>query len=147
MRKIFFYLGVLLVSLMLFSCSALNLGKPQIPISNGCEEDLTVEFVSLIGDKVSQKVNMTIKFTNHDINKTKEIRDFKAYTVDGDIFSSSYVGERYHALTDVPVKATWEVGQMVPKKNPKLAAITFTIDDCVIEMRDVPIKWRNSEQQ
>ncbi len=142
MRKINLYLVSLLTGVLLASCSIMNLNKPQIPVINACEEDLTVEFVSLVGDKVSQKVYLTIRFTNHDINQTKQIRDFRAYTVDGDIFSDSYPTGNFETLTDVPVKATWEVGQMVPKKNPKLAALRFTISGCDIEMRDIPIKWK-----
>ena len=116
--------------------------KPTIPVVNACEEDLTVELVSLVGDKASQKVYITIKFTNHDINQTKQIRDFRAYTIEGDIFSDNYPTNNIETLTDVPVKASWEVGQMVPKKNPKLAAVRFTISGCDIEMRDIPIKWK-----
>lgn len=142
MRKINLYLVSLLTGVLLASCSIMNLNKPQIPVINACEEDLTVEFVSLVGDKVSQKVYLTIRFTNHDINQTKQIRDFRAYTVDGDIFSDSYPTDNFETLTDVPVKAAWEVGQMVPKKNPKLAALRFTISGCDIEMRDIPIKWK-----
>lgn len=141
MRRISLYL-VSLICVMLSSCSIMNINKPTIPVVNACEEDLTVELVSLVGDKASQKVYITIKFTNHDINQTKQIRDFRAYTIEGDIFSDNYPTNNIETLTDVPVKASWEVGQMVPKKNPKLAAVRFTISGCDIEMRDIPIKWK-----
>lgn len=122
------------------------MNKSKFPVINACEEDLTVELVSLIGDKTSQNVYITIRFTNHDINQTKQIRDFRAYTIDGDIFSDSYPTSSFETLTDVPVKASWEVGQMLPKKNPRLAAVRFTISGCDIEMRDIPIKWKNIDK-
>lgn len=53
----------------------------------------------------------------------------------------------FETLTDVPVKAKWEVGQMLPKKNPKLAALRFLMSGCDIKMRDVPIKWKNMENK
>ena len=145
MKRISLYTAASLIGMLLSSCSILNMSKSEFPVVNACEEDLTVELVSLIGDKTSQNVYITIKFTNHDINQTKQIRDFRAYTIDGDIFSDSYPTDSFETLTDVPVKASWEVGQMLPKKNPKLAALRFTISGCDIEMRDVPIKWKNLE--
>ena len=132
--------------MFLSSCSIMNMNKSKFPVINACEEDLTVELVSLIGDKTSQNVYITIRFTNHDINQTKQIRDFRAYTIDGDIFSDSYPTSSFETLTDVPVKASWEVGQMLPKKNPRLAAVRFTISGCDIEMRDIPIKWKNIDK-
>lgn len=145
MKKINLLITLCLVCMLLTSCTITNLGKPQVPVINACVEDLSVELVSLIGDKVSQNVYITIKFTNHDINQTKTIRDFRAYTIDGDMFSDNYPANSIETLTDVPVKVSWEVGQMLPKKNPKLAALRFTISGCDIEMRDVPIKWKNLE--
>lgn len=146
MKRISIYLTVSLMCMFLSSCSIMNMNKSKFPVINACEEDLTVELVSLIGDKTSQNVYITIRFTNHDINQTKQIRDFRAYTIDGDIFSDSYPTSSFETLTDVPVKASWEVGQMLPKKNPRLAAVRFTISGCDIEMRDIPIKWKNIDK-
>lgn len=110
-------------------------------ISNSCDETLSVEFVSLIGYKASQEVFITIRYTNHDINKYIKIRDFKAYNEDGDEFTA-YIHEGNDAITDVPVKKKWEVGKMLPSKNSKLTLLSFRITDCTIEMRNVPIQWK-----
>lgn len=118
-----------------------NVKEPQIKISNPCFEDMTVEFVSLQGNRASQEVTITISFTNHDINKNVYIRNFNAYNEEGDNFSVYSIGS-YSTLTDIKQKTNWKVGQMLPSKNSKLTAVSFKIDDCVIEMRDLPIDWR-----
>lgn len=145
MRKFNIYIVLFFIIVLLTSCSIMNVNNNQIQVISACEDDLSVEFISLIGDKASQNVNITFKFTNHDINKDLKVRDFMAYTIDGEIFSIHYPTNNIATLTDVPVKASWEVGQMVPKKNPMLAALRFTINGCDIEMRDIPIKWKNLE--
>lgn len=116
--------------------------ESNVVILNSCEEDLTVEFVSLIGYKASQEVYITIRYTNHDINKTMRIRDFKAYNEDGDFFTT-YLYDADDAMTDIPIKRRWEVGKMLPSKNSKLTLVSFTMNsECTIEMRNVLIEWK-----
>ena len=118
--------------------------KKNIEILNSCPENISVELISLKGDRASQKVSITIKYTNHDVNSTVKIRHFKAFNEEGDEFSSYHPGgvSDYDTFTDVPVKVQWEVGQMLPSRNTKLPALAFTINDCTIEMRNIPIDWR-----
>lgn len=111
-------------------------------VLNSCEEDMTVEFVSLVGSKASQTVNVTIKYTNHNVNTNMKVRSFKAYNEEGDMFTDSYpLGDR-EAITDVPIKLKWEVGKMLPSRNSRLTVMTFEINGCTIEIRNVPIEWR-----
>lgn len=111
-------------------------------ISSSCEEDITVEFVSLVGSKASQTVNVTIKYTNHNVNTRMKVRSFKAYNEEGDMFTDLYPVDDREAITDVPIKLKWEVGQMLPSRNSKLTVMTFEINDCTIEIRNVPIEWK-----
>lgn len=117
--------------------------QPTYDISNACEDILTVEFVSLIGSKADQEVVVTIKYINHDVEKYVKITHSKAFTEDGDVFDDIYPNApRCDAATDVPVKAQWTIGQMLPSKNSKLTLLSFKINDCKIEMRNVPITWK-----
>lgn len=111
-------------------------------VLNSCEEDITVEFVSLVGSKASQMVNVTVKYTNHNVNTTMKMRSFKAYNEEGDIFTDGYPLSDREAITDVPMKLKWEVGKMLPSRNSKLTVMTFEINGCTIEIRDVPIEWK-----
>ena len=113
-----------------------------IVVLNSCEEDITVEFVSLVGSKASQTVNVTIKYTNHNVNTRMKVRSFKAYNEEGDMFTDLYPVDDREAITDVPIKLKWEVGQMLPSRNSKLTVMTFEINDCTIEIRNVPIEWK-----
>ena len=115
--------------------------QPKIEISNPCFDDISVELVSLEGNKSSQQVTITISFTNHQINKNVYIKNFDAYNEEGDHFSTWSIGS-FTTLTDITQKTSWKVGQMLPSKNSKLTAITFQIDDCTVEMRNLPIDWR-----
>lgn len=111
-------------------------------VHNSCEEDITVEFVSLVGSKASQTVDVTVKCTNHNVNTRMKVRSFKAYNEEGDMFTDLYPVNDREAITDVPIKLKWEVGQMLPSRNSKLTVMTFDINDCTIEIRDVPIEWK-----
>ena len=112
-------------------------------LSNSCEDVLTVELVSLVGSKANQEVNITIKYINHDVEKYMKIVDFKAFTEDGDVIDDMYPNApRCDAATDVPIKAQWNVGKMLPSKNSKLTLLSFEMGDCKIEMRNVPITWK-----
>lgn len=113
----------------------------DIEIVNSCPDNISVELVSLAGNRASQTVTITIKYINHGVNATMRIKDFLAYNEEGDEFSAYNPGSN-DSFTDVPIKASWKVGQMLPSKNSKLAALSFRINDCTIEMRNVPIDWR-----
>jgi len=115
--------------------------QSKVKINNSCPDDLTVELISLVGNKSSQEVTITIRFTNHKVNDYYYIRNFLAFNQEGDEFSSYTIGG-YNTLTDVPQKTSWKVGQMLPSKNVKLPALSFTIGGCTIEMRDLPIDWK-----
>lgn len=115
--------------------------KPKVQVNVSCPERLTVEFVSLIGNRSSQMVTINIKFTNHDVNDSFYIRYFVAYNENGDTFSRSSLGS-YRTLTDVSQNASWEFGQMLPSKNSKITALSFTLGGCDVEMRDIPIDWK-----
>lgn len=115
--------------------------QPKIEISNPCFDDISVELVSLEGNKSSQQVTITISFTNHQINKNVYIKNFNAYNEEGDHFDTWNIGS-FTTLTDITQKTSWKVGQMLPSKNSKLTAITFQIDGCTVEMRNLPIDWR-----
>lgn len=115
--------------------------KTSVTINNPCSEDLSIELLSLQGNKASQIVTITVAFTNHQINKTVYIKDFNAYNEEGDHFSTWNIGS-YTTLTDIKQKTSWEVGQMLPSKNSKLTAISFKVDGCTIEMRNLTIDWK-----
>lgn len=113
-------------------------------ILNSCEENLTVELIELSGNKASQIVELTIRFTNHDVNQSMSIRSFVAYNEEGDEFSCFIPtsSNSFDTFTDVPVKTKWEVGQMLPSNNSKMTLISFKMNGCTIEMRDIPIYWK-----
>lgn len=117
--------------------------KPQsnVKINNSCPDKLTVELVSLVGNKSSQEVTITIRFTNHKINESMYLKNYLAFNEEGEEFSGYSMGH-YKTLTDIPQKASWKIGQMLPSKNKKLTAISFMLGDCTIEMRDIPIDWK-----
>lgn len=115
--------------------------QSKVKINNSCPDELTVELISLVGNKSSQEVTITIRFTNHKVNDYLYIRNFLAFNQEGDEFSSYTIGG-YNTLTDVPQKTSWKVGHMLPSKNAKLSALSFNIGGCTIEMRDVPIDWK-----
>lgn len=118
--------------------------KTEMTISNPCDEWLDVEMVSLIGSKASQTIKLTMKMTNHGLNK--EIRvggSFLAYDCEGEEHSRGYSSESYNTLTDIPVKFTIEVpGKINPSKTKVMPVMSFNLGDCRIEMRNVPINWK-----
>lgn len=116
--------------------------SPTVKITNSNPDKISVELMSLIGNRASQYVEITIKFINHDVNEKMSIKDFVAYNEEGNEFSDYYPVSGISTFTDVPVKASWKFGKMLPNKNSKIPALSFMIDDCIIEMRDVVIDWR-----
>ena len=105
-------------------------------------DKISVELISLIGNKGSQNVEITIKFTNHDVNEKMSVKNFVAYNEEGNEFTDYYPASGLNTFTDVPVKVSWTFGKMLPSKNSKIPAMSFMISDCTIEMRDVVIDWR-----
>lgn len=116
----------------------------ELTISNPCDEWLDVEFISLIGSKSSQLVKLTIKFTNHDVNKHMYVGGhFLAYDCEGNEHARSWSSTDYNALTDIPIKATIDVPEKInPAKTQIMPVMKFDIGDCKIEMRNVPINWK-----
>ncbi len=115
---------------------------PDVNIKISNPDKISVELVSLIGNKASQYVEITIKFINHDVNEKMSVKDFVAYNEEGNEFTDYYPASGLNTFTDVPVKASWKFGKMLPNKNSKIPAMSFRIGDCTIEMRDVVIEWR-----
>ncbi len=117
----------------------------EMSISNPCDEWLDVELISLIGSKSTQTLKLTIKMTNHGLNKKLYVgQEFLAYDNDGEEHARSYNGsENYNTLTDIPVKFFINVpGTINPSTNKVMPVMSFNIGDCRIEMRNVPINWK-----
>lgn len=112
-------------------------------ITNPCSDWLEFEFVELVGSTSEQTASMTFRVTNHDINKRMRIgHDILAYDQLGGEHSC-FCGEWFDTKTDVMISYTMEIpDKMLPSKVKKLTFISFKVDDCTIEMRNVPIEWR-----
>lgn len=117
----------------------------EMIISNPCSDWLDFEFISLVGSRGSQQIKFTCRITNHDVNKNIRIgSNLIAYDNEGNEHSSSYrAANNYDCITGVPVKVSFDIPE---KANPavisKLPVISFNIDNCRIEMRNVPIDWK-----
>ena len=119
--------------------------KPSsMTLSNPCEEWLDVEFLSLVGSRANQTIRLTLKVTNHSTNKDLYIGgNFVGFDCEGEEHSRGYAPERYSSLTDVPFKTSFEVpGKINPNKTTVMPAMIFSIGECRIEMRNVPIDWK-----
>ena len=116
----------------------------KVTISNPCEDWLDVEFVSLVGSRASQTVKLTLKVTNHSTNKDMYIGgNFVGYDCEGEEHARGYSPERYNTLTDVPFKTSFEIpGKINPNKTTVMPAMIFSVGDCRIEMKNVPIDWK-----
>ena len=115
----------------------------EMSISNPCDEWLDVEFVSLIGSKGAQTVKLTCKMINHDVNANLSVRRFICYDSDGNEHNDSWYRQDYKTLVDVPVKFTINIpGKISPLKTKVIPVIGFDIEDCHIELRNVPINWK-----
>ena len=54
----------------------------------------------------------------------------------------------YRALTDKKVRFSFEIpGQVVPKRNKIMKVIGFYIDECYIEIRNVPVVWKKIDEK
>lgn len=118
----------------------------EFTISNPCDEWLDLEIVSIIGSKGSQKVKITGKITNHEKNMDITVgRNFVCYDSEGNEHNSTYYGttSSFNTLSDVPVKFSIEIpGTIKPSETKILPVVSFNINDCRIEMRNVPINWK-----
>ena len=155
MRKTTLILALAMITLLSSSCSAIyhkiKYSNKDIQISNPCEGETGLDFkiISLIGDKDEQTVTFTGKFINHDVNKNVSVGgNFISYDAEGNGHNSLRDVAAYKALTDVGVKFSFRIpGKMVPKRNKKMAVIAFDIDDCRIELRNVPIIWKTIKKE
>jgi hypothetical protein len=116
----------------------------MMTLSNPCEEWLDVEFISLIGSRASQTIKMTLRITNHSTNKDMNIGgNFVAYDNDGVEHSRGWAPERYSTLTDISFKTSFDIpGKINPNTTKVMPAMIFSVGDCRIEMRNVPIDWK-----
>ena len=94
----------------------------------------------------NKKNEHLVRFFLFDINslnfRFEAFENNITYNEEGDMFTDLYPVDDREAITDVPIKLKWEVGQMLPSRNSKLTVMTFEINDCTIEIRNVPIEWK-----
>jgi len=154
MRKIFTTFSIVTMIVLMTSCAIYEkrvFSSDEITISNPCAgETIDFKLVSLIGNKDTQTMTLTGKFVNHGVNKDVTVgRNLIAYDTEGDAHNTtSRVAVDYKALTDVTVKFSFQIpGQVVPKKVKKMSVIAFDIDDCRIELRNVPIIWKSNKEE
>lgn len=115
--------------------------KPKVAISNPCNDKLSVEFISLIGNRAEQNFDFTIKFTNLDVNRYIYVSNIHAFDEEGNENWAN--SSSWESKTDVPIKGVFHFRQKVlPNKVSKLNIITCEIGGCEIEFRDVPILWQ-----
>lgn len=118
----------------------------EMTISNPCDEWLDFELVSVVGGKGTQTVKITGRFINHDLNKEIQVgHNLLAYDNDGvehNGWTYSY-SDSFKTITDVPVKFVIEIpGKINPSTTKVLPVVSFDIDECRIEMRNVTINWK-----
>lgn len=121
--------------------------KPgELTISNPCDDWLSFELISVIGSKGTQSVKITAKFTNHGMNKNIQVgHQLLAYDCDGVEHYGNWYGYAcsFSTVTDVPVKFSLEIpGKINPATTQILPVVSFDIDNCRIEIKNVPINWK-----
>ena len=153
MRKVFLLLSFAMMAMLTTSCSMIyqkiKYSNKDIVISNPCEgEEIDFKLISLIGDKDEQTMVLNCRFINRNVNKDMRVGgNFLAYDTEGREHSTSRSKE-YRALTDKKVDFSIEIpGKVVPKKVKKMAVIAFDIDNCRIELRNVPIIWKKNKKE
>lgn len=154
MRKLYLIIAALLCTIMMSSCVLYEkylFSSKDIAISNPCEGETGLDFkiISLIGDRNTQTLTLTGKFINHDVNKVVKVGgELICYDAEGNAHNSNNSFTSFKSLTDVPVRFEMPIpGQMVPKRNKKMSVISFDIDECRIELRNVPIMWKTVEKK
>lgn len=152
MRKISIFLGLALVVVSMSSCciyQKIKFSNKDIQISNACEgETLDFKLISLIGDKEEQTMTLNCRLINRDINRNITVgSNLIAYDTEG-VKHSSARGTEYRVKTDEKLKFSINIpGQVIPKKVKKMAVISFDIDDCHIEIKNVPIMWMKIKKE
>ena len=117
--------------------------KKEMEISNPCDEWLDLEFVSLVGSKGAQTVKLTCKMVNHNLNATLTVHRLVCYDSEGNEHHDGWYRDDYKTLVDVPVKFSINIpGKISPMKTKVIPVIGFDIEDCHIELRNVPINWK-----
>ena len=154
MRKIILILISVLCMTALNSCKLYEkavFSSKDIVVSNECagETGLDFKLVSLVGDKDEQIMTLSGWFVNHDINKDIRVgKDFIAYDAEGNLHKGLNNINSYRALTDKKVRFSFEIpGQVVPKRNKIMKVIGFYIDECYIEIRNVPVVWKRINEK
>ncbi|MBQ6084322.1 MAG: hypothetical protein IJK92_08235 [Bacteroidales bacterium] len=153
MKKLFLLFGLALTMLLTTSCGTIyqkiKYSNKSIEISNPCQgEEMDFKLISLIGDKEEQTMVLNCRLINRGVNKDVRVGgNFVAYDTEG-VGHNGISGFNITAKTDKKVDFHINIpGKVVPRKVKKMAAITFDIDDCHIEMKNVPIMWKKIEKE
>ena len=152
MKKAFLLFLLVFAAIFMFSCGTIHqkikYSNKDIAISNPCSGDeIDFKLISLIGDKDAQTMTLNCRIINRNVNKDIYIGgNLVAYDTEGNEHNVSN-GQKYRALTDKKVDFSIKIpGQVLPKKVKKMAVIAFDIDNCRIELRNVPIIWRKNKE-
>lgn len=153
MRKFILPLGLMVLMMLATSCSTISqkikYSDKNIEISNPCEGDeLDFKLISLIGDKDEQTMVLNCRLVNRDVNKKVRVGgNLVCYDTEG-VEHNSNKSYEYQALTDKKVDFSITIpGKVVPRKVKKLAVISFDIDKCRIELKNVPIIWKKIDKE
>ena len=145
-------IGFALTMMLTTSCNKIyqkiKYSSKKIEISNPCQdEELDFKIISLIGDKDEQTMVLNCQFINRDVNKDVRVGgNLVCYDTEGKAHNSNR-SQEFRALTDVKVRFSIDIpGKVVPRKVKELSVIAFDIDNCRIELRNVPIIWQKNKQ-
>lgn len=152
MRKLTLLFALVIVSVSMSSCvfyKMIKFSNKEIQISNACEgEKIDFKLISLIGDKDEQTMTLNCKIINRGVTKDIKIGgQLMAYDCEGEAHSSSRaqtirIKTDKKAIVAIPIP-----GQVLPKKVKKMAAIAFDVDDCRIEIKNVPVMWQKFKKE
>ncbi|MBR6438755.1 MAG: hypothetical protein IKS65_06210 [Bacteroidales bacterium] len=151
MRKLTLFFALIIVSITMSSCVLYKMivfSSKDIEVSNACEgEKFDFKLISLVGDKEAQTMTLNCKIINRDVTKSVKIgNNLMAYDSEGVAHSSSKI-QTIHIKTDKSAKVAIQIpGQVVPRKVKKMAAIAFDVDDCHIEVKNVPVVWEKRKK-
>ncbi len=153
MKRLSLLLGFALIILLTSSCGTIyqkiKYSNKDIQISNPCEgEDIDFKLISLIGDKEEQTMVLNCRFINRNVNKDIRVGgNFVCYDTEGVQHGASRT-QSFDARTDKKINFSIELqGKVLPKKVKKLSVIAFDIDNCRIELRNVPIIWKKIDKE
>lgn len=153
MRKVLLFCGLVLTLMLTSSCGTvfqkMKYSSSSISISNPCEgEEIDFKLISLIGDKDEQTMVLNCRLINRNVNKDIRVGgNLISYDTEG-IEHNSSRSKEYTAKTDKKVYFSIDIpGKVVPRKVKKMAVIAFDIDNCRIELRDVPITWIRNKKE